>query len=54
MFDDEVVCATTSLTLNNVLFVPKFPVSLLFTTQIIKYNKYSITFFPTYFIFQDF
>lgn len=50
---DEVVQATPSLTLTNLLYVPEFPVSLLFISQFTKNNNCKITFFPSHCVFQD-
>jgi len=43
-----IVHATPSLTLTDVLFVPKFPVSLLSISQFTKHNNCKITFFPSH------
>ena len=48
-----VVQATPSLTLTDVLYVPKFSVSLLSISQFTKQNNCKITFFPSHCIFQD-
>jgi len=50
---DGVVQATPSFNLKNVLYVPKFPLSLLSISQFTKQQNYSITFFPSYYVFQD-
>ena len=42
---DEVVQVTPSLNLKNVLYVPKFPVSLLSISQFTKQHNCSVTFF---------
>lgn len=39
---DGIVCATTSLTVNDVLFVPKFSISLLSISPITKNNNCSV------------
>lgn len=52
MVGDGVVHATSTLTLKNMNFILKFPLSLLSTSQLTK-NNYSITFFPYYRIFQE-
>jgi len=53
VFGDGVVWATPSLNLKNVLYVPKFPVSLFFISQFTKQHNCSVTFFPSYCVFQD-
>jgi len=50
---DVVVQATPSLNLKNVLYVPKFPISLLSISQFTKQHNFSVIFFPSYYIFQD-
>ena len=44
-----VVQATPSLNLKNVLYVPKFSVSLLSISQFTKQYNYSVTIFPFYY-----
>ncbi|KAL0386794.1 UNVERIFIED_CONTAM: hypothetical protein Slati_4580100 [Sesamum latifolium] len=44
---------TNHLTVTNVLFAPKFPVNLLFVSQLTKKHNCSVTFFPSYCVFQD-
>ena len=48
-----VVLATPSLNLTNVLYVSKFPGSLLSTSQFTKQNNCSVIIFPSYHVFQD-
>ena len=48
---EEVVHTISSLGLNNVLYIPKFHVSLLSISQIVK-TKNCVIFFPTYCVFQ--
>ena len=50
---DGVVQATSSLNLKNVLYVSKFPISLLSISQFTKQYNCSVTFFPSYCVFQD-
>jgi len=50
---DGVVQATPSLNLKNMLYVPKFHVSLLYISQFTKQHNCSVTFFPSYCVFQD-
>ena len=50
---DRVVQTTPSMNLKNVLYVPKFHVSLLFISQFTKQHNCSVTFFPPYWVFQD-
>jgi len=45
LLGNEIVQTTPSLTLIDVIFVPKFPVSLLSISQFTKYNNCKITFF---------
>lgn len=40
-----IVHAINFLTLNNILFISNFPICLLSTSQIIKNNNFSVTFF---------
>ncbi|KAL0405896.1 UNVERIFIED_CONTAM: Retrovirus-related Pol polyprotein from transposon RE2 [Sesamum latifolium] len=44
---------TDHITLTNVLFAPKFPVNLLSVSQLTKKHNCSVTFFPSYCVFQD-
>ena len=46
------VQATLSVILTDVLYVPKFPVSLLSISQFIKYNNSKITYFSSHCVFQ--
>jgi len=46
-----VVHATSSLTITDVLYVPKFSISLLSINQFTKHNIYKIT-FPLFIVFQ--
>jgi len=48
-----VVQATSSLTLTDILYVPRFSVSLLSISQFTKHNNCKITFFPSHCMFQD-
>jgi len=50
---DGIVQATPSLNLKNVLYVLKFHVSLLSISQFTKQHNCSVTFFPSYCVFQD-
>lgn len=50
---DGTVHAASSLTLNNILFVPTFTISLLSISQIAKNNICFVTFYPAYCIFQN-
>jgi len=50
---NEVVQATPSLTLTNILYVSWFPVSLLSISQFTKHNNCKITFLPSHCVFQD-
>ena len=54
VFGKGIVHATSSLSLNNVLYVLKFHVSLLSISQIPKIKNCYVTFFPTYCVFHDF
>ena len=49
---DRIVQATPSLNLKNVLYVLNFLVSLLSINQFTKQHNCSVTFFPSYCIFQ--
>ena len=53
VLSNEVVHATLSFNLPNVLYVSKFPISLLSISQFTKQHNCSVTFFPSYFVFQD-
>jgi len=53
VLDDGVVHATPSLNLKNILYVLKFSVRLLSISQFIKHHNCSVTFFPSYCVFQD-
>ena len=53
LLGNGVVQAAPSLTLTDVIYVPRFPVSLLFISQFSKHNNCKITFFPSHFVFQD-
>ena len=53
VLDKGVVCASSSLFLYHVLYSLKFSVSLLLISQIAKSKNCSMTFFPTYHVFQD-
>ncbi|XP_020255709.1 uncharacterized protein LOC109832716 [Asparagus officinalis] len=53
VFDAGVVHTTSSLKLNDVLYAPKFPVSLLSISKFTKHNNFKVTFFPSYCVFQD-
>ncbi|KAK4397606.1 Retrovirus-related Pol polyprotein from transposon RE2 [Sesamum angolense] len=44
---------TNHLTLTNVLFAPEFPVNLLSISQLTQQHNCSVTFFPSYCVFQD-
>ncbi|KAL0285626.1 UNVERIFIED_CONTAM: Retrovirus-related Pol polyprotein from transposon RE2 [Sesamum calycinum] len=44
---------TNHLTLTNVLFAPEFPVNLLSISQLTQKHNCSVTFFPSYCVFQD-
>ncbi|KAL0286145.1 UNVERIFIED_CONTAM: Retrovirus-related Pol polyprotein from transposon RE1 [Sesamum angustifolium] len=44
---------TNHLTLTNVLFAPEFPVNLLSNSQLTQKHNCSVTFFPSYCVFQD-
>jgi len=48
-----VVQATPSLTLIDVLYVPRFPISLLSISHLTKQNIYKIMFFPSHCVYQD-
>ena len=48
-----VVQATPSLTLTDILYVPRFLVSLLSISQFTKHNNCKITFFLSHCVFQD-
>jgi len=52
VLSNRVIHATPSLTLTDVLFVPKFPVALLSISQFIKHNKCKITFSPSHCVFR--
>ena len=51
LLGNKVVQATPSLTLTDVLYVPRFPVSLLSISQFTK-NNCKITSFPSHCVFQ--
>ncbi|KAK4406517.1 Retrovirus-related Pol polyprotein from transposon RE1 [Sesamum angolense] len=44
---------TNHLTLTNMLFAPEFPVNLLSISQLTQKHNCSVTFFPSYCVFQD-
>lgn len=44
---------SSTLDLHDVLYVPKFPVSLLSISQLTKHFNCSVTFFPSCYVFQD-
>ncbi|KAL0341262.1 UNVERIFIED_CONTAM: Retrovirus-related Pol polyprotein from transposon RE1 [Sesamum radiatum] len=44
---------TNHLTLTNVLFAPEFPVNLLSISQLTQKHNCSVTFYPSYCVFQD-
>jgi len=48
-----VVQATPSLTLTDILYVPRFSFSLLSISQLTKQNNCKITFFPSNCVFQN-
>ena len=48
-----VVQAPPSLTFTDVLYVSRFPVSLLSISQLTKQSNCKITFFPSHCVFQD-
>ena len=50
---DRIVQATLSLNLKNVLYVSNFFISLLSISQFTKQHNYSVTYFPSYCVFQD-
>jgi len=52
LLGNKVVQVTLSLTLADVLYVPRFPVSLLSISQFTK-NNCKITSFPSHCVFQD-
>jgi len=49
---NKVVHPTPSLTLTNILYVPKFSVSLFSISQLTKQNNYKVTFFPFHYVFK--
>ena len=53
LLGNGVVQAAPSLTLTDVIYVPRFPGSLLFISQFTKHNNCKITFFPSHRMFQD-
>jgi len=53
LLGNGVVQTTPSLTLTDVLYVPHFPISLLFISQFTKHNNCKITFFSSHYVSQD-
>ena len=48
-----VVQVTPFLTLTDVIYVPRFPISLLSISHLTKQNIYKIMFFPSHCVYQD-
>ena len=48
-----VVQAAPSLTLTDVIYVPRFSISLLSISQFTKHDNCKITFFSSHYVFQD-
>jgi len=53
VLENGVIQATPSLTLTDVLYVSRFPFSLLFISQFTKHNNCKIIFFSSHCVFQD-
>ena len=53
VLENEIVQVTPFLTLTDVLYVPRFSVSLLSLSQFTKHNNYKIIFLFSYSVFQD-